>query len=174
MTKYKLLRNNHPLLKIPLVNVGECSDRNQIKEDLIETMKEHSGVGLSANQVGLMERAFVMYGDFSKREPIACFNPKIIQESEEDILMEEGCLTWPGVWLKIKRPVWIEVEYEDENGEQIKNKFTDLEARAFLHEYDHMEGSNFTEKVSKLRLNMALRRAQKKSKQAARLSKQIQ
>ena len=166
MTKYELLRNNHPLLKIPLVNVGECSDRNQIKEDLIETMKEHNGVGLSANQVGLMERVFVMYGDFSKREPIACFNPKIIQESEEDILMEEGCLTWPGVWLKIKRPVWIEVEYEDENGEQIKNKFTDLEARAFLHEYDHMEGSNFTKRVSKLKLDIALRRARKVSKQA--------
>ncbi|MDP6771384.1 MAG: peptide deformylase, partial [Anaerolineales bacterium] len=61
MTKYELLRNNHPLLKVPLTNVGECADREQIKNDLIEVMKEHNGVGLSANQVGLMERVFVMY-----------------------------------------------------------------------------------------------------------------
>ena len=77
MAIHQLIKNDHLLLTIPLSGVSEDADREQIKNDLIETMKNFSGVGLSANQVGIMERVFVIYGDFNKREVVVCFNPKI-------------------------------------------------------------------------------------------------
>ena len=164
MSVYKLLENKNPILSIPLSGISKECDRKQLKDDLIETMKEFNGIGLSANQVGIMERVFVMYDNFEKRESTACFNPKILHESKEQIFMDEGCLSWPGLWLKIKRPVWVEVEYEDENGERIENKFTNLEARVFLHELDHMEGSDFTKRVSRLRFDRAKKRLKKVQK----------
>ncbi len=171
MTIHKLIESNHPTLSIPLDKVSDGCDRKQLKEDLIETMKDLNGMGLSANQVGIMERAFVMYDNFEKRETAACFNPKIIHESEEQIIMEEGCLSYPGLWLKVKRPVWVEVKYENENGEQIWNKFTDLEARVFLHEFDHMGGTDFTKRVSRLRLDRAKKRQKKMAKKSLDISK---
>ena len=80
--------------------------------------------------------------------------------------MDEGCLSWPGLWLKVKRPIWIEVEYENENGEHTKNKLKGLEARVFQHEYDHMEGTDFTQKVSRLRLDMAKKKKSKNFKKS--------
>ena len=65
-----------------------------MKDDLIACMEENNGVGLSANQVGIDERVFVMYSDVKKKEVIACFNPYITEYSEEKIIMDEGCLTW--------------------------------------------------------------------------------
>jgi len=173
MAIYKLVENKHPFLKLPLTGVSEDIDRKKLKDDLIESMEEHGGIGLSANQCGIMERVFVMYTDFKKREVACFFNPKITYESNEQDYMDEGCLSYPGLWLKIKRPIWIEVEYEDENGEQIKNKFKDLEARVFQHEYDHMEGTDFTKKVSRLRLDMAKKKANKKKKIADRIAEKL-
>ena len=173
MAIYPLINNTHPLLNIPLSGVSEDTDREKLKDDLIESMEQHGGIGLSASQIGIMQRAFAMYTDFKKREVACFFNPKITYESNEQEYMDEGCLSYPGLWLKIKRPVWIEVEYEDENGEQIKNKFKDLEARVFQHEYDHMEGTDFTKKVSKLRLDMAKKKMKKNKKIADRVEKRL-
>ena len=129
-------------------------------------MKHYNGIGLSANQIGIMERVFVMYSDVKKRETITCFNPKIVTQSDTKILMDEGCLTYPGLWLKVKRPDGIEVEYEDKNGEIQNQAMFGLECRIFLHEYDHMEGTNFTQKVSKIKLNRALKRRSKMVKRS--------
>jgi peptide deformylase len=164
MATHQLIKSDNLLLTIPLSNVSEGADRKQIKEDLVETMDHFKGIGLSGNQVGIMERVFVMYSNFTKREKIVCFNPKITFESETQELMDEGCLSYPGMWLKVKRSSWIEVEYEDENGEVIKDTFTDLTARVFQHEYDHMEGLDFTKKVSRLRLDRANKRIKKQRK----------
>ena len=173
MSVYKILESGNPILKVPLTGVSEDCNREELKSDLIETMKEHGGIGLSANQVGVMERVFVFYGDFQERTSVVCFNPKVIETSEETTWDKEGCLTWPGLWLNIKRPVWIEVEFEDENGELKKEKYSNLEARVFLHEYDHMEGLDFTSHVSKLKLDMAIKRRNKQRKKAARLRNQL-
>ena len=80
--------------------------------------------------------------------------------------MDEGCLTYPGLWLKVKRPDGIEVTYEDENGEKQERAMFGLECRIFQHEYDHMIGTNFTKKVSKLRLDMARKRQKKQAKKS--------
>ena len=164
MSIHQLIERNNPILSIPLSGVSENANREQIKNDLIETMKNFNGVGLSANQVGILERVFIMYSDVKKREIIACFNPIIISVSDEEIFMEEGCLTHPGLWLKVNRPDSIEVEYENENGEKQKKAMFGLEARIFQHEYDHMEGTDFTKKVSRLRLNRAKKRLKKVQK----------
>ena len=129
-------------------------------------MKNYNGIGLSANQIGIMERVFVMYSDVKKRETITCFNPEIVTKSDTEILMDEGCLTYPGLWLKVKRPDGIEVQYEDKSGEIQHQAMFGLECRIFLHEYDHMEGTDFTEKVSKLRLERAKKRLSKMMKKS--------
>ena len=170
MAIHRLIESDNPLLTIPLSNVSEGADRKQIKEDLFETMDNFKGIGLSGNQVGIMERVFVMYSDFAKREKIVCFNPKITLASETEEFMDEGCLSFPGLWLKVKRPSWIEVEYENENGEVIKDTFTDLNARVFQHEMDHMEGLDFTKKVSRLRLDRARKRVSKQRKKLVNMS----
>jgi peptide deformylase len=164
MSTYKLIENNNPLLTIPLTKCSEGLDRQEVKDNLIETMEGCAGVGLSANQCGVMERVFVMYSDIKKKEIIACFNPKIVTESDDSILMDEGCLSYPGIWLKVKRPDGIEATYEDEHGELQELALFGLECRVFQHEMDHMEGSDFTKKVSKLRLSRAKKRLQKTKK----------
>ena len=166
MAIFKLIENTNPALTIPLSGCSEDMNRQEMKDNLIETMEHFNGIGLSANQCGIMERVFVMYSDVKKKEIIACFNPKIITESDEEVFMDEGCLTYPGLWLKVKRPDGIEVTYEDENGEKQERAMFGLEGRIFQHEYDHMEGTNFTQKVSKLRLDMARKRQKKQAKKS--------
>jgi len=170
MAVYKLVENSNLILTIPIEKCSEDLNRKELKDNLIETMEHYNGVGLSANQCGVMERVFVMYSDINKKEIIACFNPKIVEESSENILMDEGCLTYPGIWLKVSRPDHIACSFEDENGELNEVEMFGLEARIFQHEYDHMIGTNFTKLVSKLRLDMAKKRAKKQLKKSARLA----
>ncbi|MDP7367992.1 MAG: peptide deformylase, partial [Candidatus Pacebacteria bacterium] len=93
MSIYTLLENDNTVLTIPLSGCSEDLDRQELKENLIETMKEYHGIGLSANQCGVMERVFAMYSDVKKDEIIVCFNPQILSEGTEMIIMDEGCLT---------------------------------------------------------------------------------
>ena len=166
MAIYTLLENDNTALTIPLSGCSENLDRAELKENLIETMKEYHGVGLSANQCGVMERVFVMYSDVKKDEIIACFNPQIISEGTEMVMMDEGCLTWPGLWLKVRRPDHIACTFEDENGDSHKVTMMGLECRVFQHEMDHMGGTNFTKRVSKLKFDMAKKRAAKMKKKS--------
>ena len=162
----KLIEAENPIMKVRLSGCSPDLDRDDVEEKLLDSMKNYNGIGLSANQIGIMERVFVMYSDVKKRETITCFNPKIVTQSDTKILMDEGCLTYPGLWLKVKRPDGIEVEYEDKNGEMQHQAMFGLECRIFLHEYDHMEGTNFTQKVSKIKLNRALKRRSKMVKKS--------
>jgi peptide deformylase len=101
---------------------------------------------------------------------MACFDPQIVEMASEQIIMDEGCLTYPGMWLKIKRPVWIKATWEDQDGVKDEYQLAGLEARVFQHEYDHMEGTDFTKKVSKLKLKMAKKRVQKQLKKVNRIN----
>ena len=162
----KLIEAENPIMKVRLSGCSPDLDRDDVEEKLLDSMKNYNGIGLSANQIGIMERVFVMYSDVKKRESISCFNPEIVTKSDTEILMEEGCLTYPGLWLKVKRPDGIEVQYEDKSGEIQHQAMFGLECRIFLHEYDHMEGTDFTEKVSKLRLERAKKRLSKMMKKS--------
>ena len=167
-----LIESTNPLLRIKLSECSSDLDREKVESQLIDSMKHYQGIGLSANQVGIMERVFVMYSDVKKGEIISCFNPKIITQSDTEIGIEEGWLSYPGLWLKVKRPDGIEVEYEDKNGELQSKAMFGLECRIFLHEYDHMEGTDFTKKVSKIKLDRAKKRQSKMLKKSKLLKYQ--
>ena len=130
--------------------VNSCSynlDRQELSETLKESMVHHNGIGLSANQIGIWERAFVMIRDMEYNEIITCFNPKILKESRKKVTMEEGCLSYPDLYLKIERSESVVIKYEDENKNIHKMKLDGLAARVFQHEYDHMEGIDFTQRT---------------------------
>ena len=169
MAIYKLIEPNHWTLNVPIDQCSTDLDREELARDLIETMKEFNGLGLSANQVGIKAPAFVMYKDVNKRETLACFNPHVLEYSEEKILMDEGCLSYPGLWLKISRPSAVIVEFENESGENEQFQLYGLESRIFQHEMDHMQGKDFRDHVSKLKLNMAIKRMKKQQKKVDRL-----
>ena len=129
--------------------INKCSynlDRSKLSYTLTENMFHYRGVGLSANQIGIEERVFVMMYDIDTQETITCFNPKIIKESKEIVTMEEGCLSYPELFLDIPRPSSIVVKYEDESKKIHKERLTGFIARIFQHEYDHMEGIDFTQR----------------------------
>lgn len=130
--------------------IQSCSynlDRHHLSRVLIDNMIHHEGIGISANQIGIWERAFAMVRDLENNEIIVCFNPRIIKSYSEEVEMEEGCLSYPELFLKIKRPDKIIVKYEDENKKTHKMKLEGLASRVFQHEYDHMEGIDFTQRT---------------------------
>ena len=130
--------------------INSCSynlDRHHLSRVLIDNMIHHNGIGISANQIGIWERAFAMVRDLEHSEVIVCFNPRIVKSYSEEVEMEEGCLSYPDLFLKIKRPDKIVVKYEDENKKTHKIKLEGLASRVFQHEYDHMEGIDFTQRT---------------------------
>ena len=143
----KLIPSNDKLLHEKIVKCSYNLDRGKLSYTLTENMFHHNGVGLSANQIGIKERAFVMISDMESQDTITCFNPKIVKESKEIVTMEEGCLSYPELFLDIPRPETIVVKYEDEGKELHKIKQTGFIARIFQHEYDHMEGIDFTQRT---------------------------
>ena len=130
--------------------INSCSynlDRHHLSRVLIDNMIHHQGIGISANQIGIWERAFAMVRDLENNEVMVCFNPRIIKSYSEEVEMEEGCLSYPELFLKIKRPDKIVVKYEDEDKKTHKMKLQGLASRVFQHEYDHMEGIDFTQRT---------------------------
>src|SRR6056300_1987718 len=132
-------------------------DRKELTESMFKTMKKYGGIGMTCNQVGLPFNMFVL-GDHLQLEnglEMACFNPMIISASEETIVMKEGCLTFPFMFLSITRPRKIVVKYEDEKGDLKEGHLDGMISRIFQHEHDHMLGRLFTERASKLKLKRA-------------------
>ena len=129
--------------------INSCSynlDRHHLSRVLIDNMIHHNGIGISANQIGIWERAFAMVRDLENNEVMVCFNPRIIKSYAEEVEMEEGCLSYPELFLKIKRPDRIVVKYEDEDKKEHKIKLSGMASRVFQHELDHLEGIDFTER----------------------------
>ena len=143
----KLIPANDKLLHEKIVKCSYNLDRGKLSYTLTENMFHHNGVGLSANQIGIKERAFVMISDMESQDTITCFNPRIIKESKDEVVMEEGCLSYPELYLEISRPSSIIVKYENESKDIFKRRLDGFVARVFQHEYDHMEGIDFTQRT---------------------------
>ena len=141
----------------------DFKDRAEFSKAMFMSMKKYGGIGLTANQVGMPFRMFVMGNHLSLEngEKFACWNPKIKSLSEKTILMSEGCLTFPYLFLNISRPRKVEVEVEDDDGKKIEREFDGMFSRIFQHEFDHTLGLTFVEKVSKLKFDMAKKKAEK-------------
>ena len=142
-----LIPSEDPLLHKKIKKCSYDLDRSKLSYTLTENMFHHRGVGLSANQIGIEERTFVMISDMETQDTTTCFNPKIIKYYKDEIIFEEGCLSYPDLFIKISRPSTIVVKYEDEGKKLHKVKYTELVSRIFQHEYDHMEGIDFTQRT---------------------------
>ena len=148
-------------------------DRKELSETMFETMKKYGGIGLSANQVGLPFNMFVLgdHPEVEKNLKMTCFNPIIISSSVEEEVMKEGCLTFPFVFLSITRPRKVVVKYEDENGDLKEGSLDGMISRVFQHEYDHMLGKTFVDGVSKMKLDMAYKKAEKQMNRYRKMKK---
>jgi peptide deformylase len=131
-------------------------------------MYDNNGIGLSANQVGVPYRIFAMRGS---PENFVCVNPRVVNPSEETIYLDEGCLSYPGLYVKIKRPRHIRVRFQTPNGDTKTETFTGMSARCFLHEMDHMDGNVFYKKATDFHRHQALNRFKKFERQMSRNGK---
>lgn len=164
---FPMLEDEIPLYKDSLPN----NYMSNLIKRLKMTMKLYNGVGLSANQCGVFERVFIIGTD---QFQLACINPKVLEVSNEIQKDKEGCLSFPGLFLKTERPKSIFVEFTDEMG-QIKQVWLDgLTARCFLHELDHMNGIKFTSYVKPVALKMARQKQEKTIKKVQRTYKRSQ
>ena len=174
---YKLLppTDERVLSSIVPFDIEEFKKQEKISvtefcNNMFETMKNYGGIGLSANQVGKPYRMFVM-GDnlqINKGQKWVCINPEITDMSKETIRYKEGCLTFPFLFLDIERPQKIKVKYQNEQLETVEEEFDGIVSRCYQHELDHMYGRTFTELVSKLKLEMALKKRDKEIKRVTR------
>lgn len=163
----ELLKFTEPQLrKVPTSFDFSTGNAQELADTLWTRCRELHGLGLSANQVGIDARVFVMGVNPESRKDV--FNPKIIEVSKETILAKEGCLSYPGLWLTVRRPETITVSYQNVLGEFVIDKLSGLPSRIFQHEFDHMEGLNFTDYVSEMKMKMALKSLEKRAKKYVR------
>ena len=158
----QLVKENDPVLRQVAIpwDFTVDGDANDLVRRMAKCMMENNGIGLAGPQVGISKRIFVM-GNESKM--FACINPEII-EGHGEVIDKEGCLSFPELWLNVKRPETVKVRYYNATGAEIVTEFTGLIARVFQHERDHLDGICYDMKVGKLSLELATKRRKKKSR----------
>ncbi|MDO5036287.1 MAG: peptide deformylase [Porphyromonas sp.] len=139
--------------------------------DMFETMYASDGVGLAAPQIGRAIRLFVvdasvLKDDFPETDGFkrVFINPEILWSSEEKVSMSEGCLSLPGISEQVTRPVEVKIRYQDEHFETHEETLKGFNARVFQHEFDHIEQTLFTDRISPMRKQMVKRKLQKLAK----------
>ena len=158
----KLVLDPDPILKQKAENWDFVNHVNAsvIEREMLETMNASNGIGLAGNQVGLLRRVFVM--KLADGREIGCFNPWIMFGDNNKIDDNEGCLSFPNLWLKVQRHNKITASYLDNAGKQCIIELEGIDARCFQHELDHLDGVTFTEHVSNLKLQLARKKQRKK------------
>lgn len=153
---YELVEEASKVLRQPPqpFDFEKREDAKEVEEKLSEAMEKFGGIGLSANQVGLDARVFVMRTQDGIK---AFFNPEITKLSQETDLMKEGCLSFPDLYLMIKRSKEIEFKYQDAEGEEHTLYLNGLGARCVQHECDHLNGILFLQRASRLKLERAMK-----------------
>jgi len=140
------------------------TDPVQLEKDMVETMLAYDGIGLSANQVGINARVFVMGHRDNPEAAQAFFNPEVIANTDAVDDLEEGCLSFPGIYVNIKRPRAIKARWQNSKGEWQESAFDGYNCKCFLHELDHLEGIVFQDRVSIIKWALAVKKNQKKRK----------
>jgi len=156
------------VLKQKAVKVEEFdSELKELVDDMFETMYKRGGVGLAANQVGVLKRVFILdlkagrHGSGGER--MVFVNPEIVR-SEGEVVHEEGCLSLPGLWKKVKRAKRIVVRAQDLEGKEFELEAEGLLSRAIQHELDHLNGIVFIDRLSPLQRRLALEKYKKLKK----------
>jgi peptide deformylase len=134
--------------------------------DMIDTMRAGRGVGLAAPQVGQLKRLFVTHAEGD--ETRVFINPSIIWTSQEEVNYEEGCLSLPGIWAEIRRPGSVKIQAWNEKGRAFTLEASGTLARVIQHEYDHLEGLLFIDRVNEVRRERLLSRLRAKQKKNRR------
>jgi peptide deformylase len=137
------------------------ADLQTLLDNMVETMYADNGMGLAANQVAQLKRIFIMDDSPSLKHPIFFINPEILVQSEELTEDQEGCLSFPGVYLKIKRPKYIKMKALNRHGEEFILEREDYPARCMHHEFEHLQGIHFFEHLSALRRELAEKKLKK-------------
>lgn len=135
---------NDSVLRKKAKKIGNIDqETKQLAVNMAQTMKKGEGIGLAAPQVGILKRVITIETDYRNRGILALINPKIIKKSREKEKDTEGCLSFPGIYIELKRAKKIEVKAKNINGEKIKFSAEGLLARAIQHEIDHLDGIVF-------------------------------
>ena len=142
-------------------------DVRALYQDLVDTMFVHSGLGIAAIQIGDPTRMFLVEAALAGREPdsdpVAFINPEILWTSEEMQKSDEGCLSFPGVYVPVERPMRARVRAMDLSGEIFEVEAEGLYARCLLHEYDHLTGKLLADFMGPLKRQMIKRKLSKLS-----------
>lgn len=147
-----------PVLRKRADEIEQTPELKQFIADMYETLTQAEGVGLAAPQVGKPWRLFVVDAEELAEDYPECkgfkrafINPELIEESEETCSYSEGCLSLPGISENVVRPVSVRLRYMDEDFQEHEETFTGFQARIIQHEYDHLEGHVFTDRISQIR-----------------------
>jgi len=159
----EILTLGNETLKMKAAPIADLNgDVFRIAADMLEAMKEGRGIGLAGPQVGLLMRLFVIQLD---RDQARVFiNPSIVQTSEELTEYEEGCLSVPGMYADVIRPAEVRVQAWNERGRPFTIDADGLLARVILHEYDHLEGTLFIDRLSPMKRDRLVGMYEKKKR----------
>ena len=138
------------------------ADPVKLEQDLIQSMLDRDGIGLAATQVGLPFRVFVIGWRGDPKAAQAFFNPIVVATVDELEDLEEGCLSFPGIYVNVKRPKKILARWQNSKGEWQESEFEGYNCKCFLHELDHLEGIVFQDRVSPLKWAMAVKKSKKR------------
>lgn len=171
---YQLIEEASQVLRTPPPEFdfeNPKEDPKEIEKNMAEAMDRFGGIGLSANQVGLPYKMFVM--KTADKGTVGFFNPKITRVSQDTDLLKEGCLSFPDIYLMIKRSKMIELEYQDSDGETHSLVLEGMAARCVQHECDHLNGILFLQRASRLKLERALKARPKEQKKRLEYEKRV-
>lgn len=163
----KIIKFPHSILRENLPGFdfsNPITDPKQLEKDMLELMYQNDGIGLAANQVGIKTRVFVMGHSANPEAGQAFFNPMIVSNTETLADLEEGCLSFPGIYVKIKRPTAIKAKWQNSAGEWEEDEFDGYNCKCFLHELDHLEGITYQDRVSPLKWALAVKKTKKRNK----------
>ena len=148
MAKLNIVKEGDPILRKKSRPITVIDDRiKQLAADMLETMRAANGCGLAAVQVGKLRRLVIV--EVEQNKPFILINPEIIKREGEQ-QEAEGCLSIPGKWGITDRPMTVTVRAANLDGKEFTVTGTDLAARAFCHEIDHLDGILFTDKVVRM------------------------
>ena len=152
-----------PLLHTPVTKYEFDQDTSLLEKLMIDTIVEKHGIGLAANQVNIHYHKFAMGSNYLEGfiKPTLFINPVILKLSNEKTLDKEGCLSFPGLWLKVERPKWIIAAYQDIDQKWNEIKIDGYMAKCFQHEFDHLHGICYTDRVGRTKLQMAIKKMRK-------------
>jgi peptide deformylase len=170
-----LVKSTDPILQKELADVDLKNpgfDPKELKEQMTELMVSKRGLGLSACQVGLDHKLFII-GE-NKENCMMFINPEVISVSEETELDVEGCLSYPDMFIRLARPKQVEAKWYDEELKEQSGSFEGYTARCFLHEFDHLYGVVYKDKVSRLKWDRARAKKDKITKQRNKLMAYLQ